>query len=152
MDHTPNRLAALAMLAEDLRRTGQSPRSGNEEPNSLLEMLLNPDFVSPLNGGRDATRDEPSLYDDLPPLEDDAASSSPLPTNAAASEAAAEDDIPPLEDDPSTSASTGAVTATSTPIALSTTNDRPSGVARGELSHVRSHPLALIHVPRTTTG
>ncbi|RDX53445.1 hypothetical protein OH76DRAFT_1479882 [Lentinus brumalis] len=97
MDRTPQMLAAYAVLA-DLRRAGGS--AGNHttpEPNSLLEMLMNPEFINPnLRASDEVRRDDPSVYDDLPPLEDEAGTRL---SRAAANAPPPDTEMQPLEED-----------------------------------------------------
>ncbi len=96
MDRTPEQLSLFAMLA-DLRRAAEANGLQNaaNEPNSLQEMLLNPDFIPhDLRADREVRIDDPSLYDDLPPLEDD---SDPSGTRFPSS-IASDDDMPLLDD------------------------------------------------------
>ena len=97
MDPTPDMLAAYALLADLRRAEGSTGNHTNIEPNSLLEMLMNPEFIHPhLRTGDEVRRDDPSLYDDLPPLEDEVgAGLSPAPANGSPSD----DEMPPLEDE-----------------------------------------------------
>ncbi|RPD62554.1 hypothetical protein L226DRAFT_558801 [Lentinus tigrinus ALCF2SS1-7] len=97
MDRTPDMLAAYALLADLRRAEGSARNRNNTEPNSLLEMLLNPEFIPPnMRNSDEVRRDDPSLYDDLPPLEDDAGAG---PSRAAANRPPSDDGMPALEDE-----------------------------------------------------
>ncbi|KAI0754837.1 hypothetical protein C8Q80DRAFT_1117421 [Daedaleopsis nitida] len=145
MDRTVDHLAAFAHLAT-LRRAAGAGQNATDEPNSLLEMLLNPDFVaSPLGITGEVRRDDPSSYEDLPPLEDASDGDGSRPTTPRSSR----DDMPVLEDE-----QTLPVDADDVPLASATTTASPvvsSGTtsASGVTAVARSaRPL----VGRTRTG
>ncbi|KAI0715687.1 hypothetical protein C8T65DRAFT_643695 [Cerioporus squamosus] len=85
MDRTPEMLAAYALLADLRRADGSAGNHTHPEPNSLLEMLLNPEFINPnLRPGDVVQRDDstgnrpsrasandPPFADEMPTLEED---------------------------------------------------------------------------------
>ena len=101
MDRTSDSeyLSVLSVLADIRRRSGQTP---NEEPNSLMDMLLAPDFIPrDLTSDGDVRDDDSTRYEDLPPLEDDEGQRSSRPSSPPPPSSAPllEDDAPPLESD-----------------------------------------------------
>ena len=157
MDQTAQHLATLALLADLRRATRSGSRSGQNatnEPNSLLDMLLNPEFISPnSSASREVRRDDP-VYDDLPPLEDESGPSStpspPVPST--------EDDMPPLEDDeppPLESDDAPPMYAVGVvptiPPASSSGAARTNAVAPSTRTHTVPAATRTHHLPRRTT-
>ena len=127
----PDVTARITSLLADLRAAraaaGYPPHGTNGETDTLVEMLMNPDFLPPsLRGEREVRNHPPAAYDDLPPLEDDSAPTLPSTRNASRS------NLPPLEGSyPSSEAnSVPAVDAVATP----TPSHHPSSVLPADSS------------------
>ncbi|TBU48590.1 hypothetical protein BD309DRAFT_853638 [Dichomitus squalens] len=137
MDRFPNRTARIWSVWAESRTMQQTAPA---EPDSLVEMLMNPDFLPPPLRDDSEVRDHPpSAYNDLPPLED-----VPTPHDVPSTSNAPEDHLaplddeepPPLEDDGSSPVArpVPAVDVAST----ATTSNFPSAPSNGVLSEAGS--------------